>query len=104
MNEHDYHLSEHDFPVDEYQEYEERFNPLNTDRRARRKRKQRAHHRPKKPATTVIQEIADTTGVEGEFTTTYQPSKYESGWLLQSLKTFYDQALITDVLALVKGG
>jgi RIO kinase 1 len=38
------------------------------------------------------------------FETTYKPSKYESGWLLQSLFTFYDEGLISDVLAQVKGG
>jgi RIO kinase 1 len=88
----------------EYDEYEELFDPMRTDRKARRKRKPQANHRPKKAASEVIDEIADTTGVEGEFTTTYHPSKYESGWLLQSLKTFYDQSLITDILALIKGG
>lgn len=77
---------------------------MRTDRKARRKRKPRANHRPKKAVNQVIDEIVDATGVEGEFTTTYHPSKYESGWLLQSLKAFYDQSLITDILALIKGG
>lgn len=87
-----------------YDQYEDQFNPMRTDRQARRKRKPRANHKPKKAISQVIDEIADTTGVEGDFTTTYRPSKYESGWLLQSLKTFYDQSLITDVLAQIKGG
>jgi len=46
----------------------------------------------------------ETSGLEGGFHTTYQPSRYEEGWLLSSLRAFYDQGLITDVLALVKGG
>lgn len=36
--------------------------------------------------------------------TTYQPSRHERGWLLSSLGDFYEQELITDVLASVKGG
>ncbi|HVO43069.1 MAG TPA: RIO1 family regulatory kinase/ATPase, partial [Aggregatilineales bacterium] len=35
---------------------------------------------------------------------TYTPSRYESGWLVDSLRPFFDQSLIEDVLALVKGG
>ena len=48
--------------------------------------------------------VADTVGLEGGFETTYQPSRYEEGWLLQSLRSFYDQELISDVNAQVKGG
>jgi RIO kinase 1 len=36
--------------------------------------------------------------------TTYTPSRYEAGWLLDSLRGFYGEGLITDVLALIKGG
>jgi len=36
--------------------------------------------------------------------TTYKPSRHELGWLLSSLRDFYDQGLITDVLAAIKGG
>ena len=89
---------------DEHQSYAEQFNPLRTDRQARRKRKLRPGHHPKKTAKQVIAEIAAATTIEEEFTTTYKPSKHETGWLLSSLKPFYDQALITDVLALIKGG
>jgi serine/threonine-protein kinase RIO1 len=38
------------------------------------------------------------------FGMTYKPSRHESGWLLSSLAPFYQQNLITDVLASVKGG
>lgn len=89
---------------DEYDEYEALFDPLNTDRQARRKRKPRVNHIPKKARGQVIDEIAETTGLEGGFTTTYQPARFEEGWLLQSLQTFYDQGLIIDVMARVKGG
>jgi RIO kinase 1 len=51
--------------------------------------------------------LADLTGItnpDAGFTTTYQPARFEEGWLLSSLRGFYDQHLITDVLAQVKGG
>jgi RIO kinase 1 len=89
---------------DQYADYEAQFDPLNTDRHARRKRKPIPHHRPKKQPVEMLSEVADAVGLEGGFTPTYQPSHYEAGWLLSSLSEFYDQALISDVLALVKGG
>lgn len=93
-----------DFYTDKYEQYEEQFNPLHTDRRARRKRKPRANHTPKKSEAQMIAEVADTVGLEGGFSTTYQPARYESEWLLGSLRSFYDQGLISDVLSQVKGG
>jgi RIO kinase 1 len=89
---------------DDYDQFEEQFDPMRIDRQARRSRKVKQQHQPKKVDEEVIQEIADTEGLEGGFKTTYQPSKYEQGWLLSSIKTFYDQQLITDVLSLVRGG
>src|SRR4051794_28196253 len=38
------------------------------------------------------------------FQTTYRPGRFERGWLMSSLRAFYDQNLLTDVLAHVKGG
>ncbi len=89
---------------DQYEEYESLFDPMQTDRQARRKRKPKARHVPKKAYHEVINEIADTTGLEGGFETTYTPSLFEAEWLLSSLRPFYDQQMLTDVLALVKGG
>jgi RIO kinase 1 len=91
--------------LDKYAQYEELFDPMRTDRQARRKRKSRPQHTPKKSAADVVAELADeTAGLEGGFETTYRPSRYEEGWLLESLRSFYDRGLITDVLALIKGG
>jgi RIO kinase 1 len=90
---------------DEFDIYAAQFDPLNTDRQARRKRKPKAKHVPKKSKTQIVGAIADaTTGVEVEFTTTYQPTRFESDWLLSSLRAFYDEELISDVLAQVRGG
>ncbi|MGB1286440.1 MAG: RIO1 family regulatory kinase/ATPase [Aggregatilineales bacterium] len=89
--------------IDEYAVYEAEFNPMQ-DRQARRKRKKKVVHQPKKSQEELLQEIADTVGLEGGFETTYQPSQYEAGWLLNSVRVFYDMALISDVLSQVKGG
>lgn len=51
-----------------------------------------------------VAEVAETTGLESGFQTTYKPSRHEAGWLLDSLRTFYEQNLVRDVLYLVKGG
>jgi RIO kinase 1 len=90
--------------TDKYEHYEELFNPFRTGRQARRKRKPKVKHTPKKSSSQIVTEIAETVGLEGGFNPTYQPARYEEGWLLDSLRSFYDQALISDVLAQVKGG
>ncbi|MBN1679221.1 MAG: hypothetical protein JW966_02945 [Anaerolineae bacterium] len=90
--------------IDEFEHYEDQFNPMRTDRQARRRRKPRVKYIPKKSQGEVVDEVADVTGVEAGFRTTYQPSNYEAGWLLSSLESFFDQQLIVDVQALVKGG
>ncbi|GAB4513911.1 MAG: hypothetical protein OHK0046_15270 [Anaerolineae bacterium] len=87
-----------------YDEYETLFDPMKTDRQARRKRKPKAKHQPKKAAPEILDEIADPIALEGGFKITYVPSLYEAEWLLSSLNTFYDQHFITDVMAQVKGG
>lgn len=89
---------------DPYEEYEEQFNALRTDRKARRKRKPRIQPQKGPLQQEIVAELAETVGLEGGFDPTYQPSQHEQGWLLSSLTSFFDQALITDVLALVKGG
>jgi RIO kinase 1 len=89
---------------DRFDDYEDQFDPLQNDRQARRKRKPKAKHTPKKAETVLREEIADLEGLEGGFKTTYQPSLFEESWLPQSLSQFYDQSLITDVQARVRGG
>lgn len=88
-----------------YEQYEEEFDPMRTDRKARRKRKPKTKHVPKKSEHQVISEITSASGgTEGGFQTTYQPGLFEQSWLPMSLREFYDQELISDVLARVKGG
>jgi RIO kinase 1 len=101
-------LSTNRYSDDDYDRFESRFNPLNNDRKARRARKPRANpHEHKAPVNPdeVIDHLADKgEGLEGGFQTTYKPGRFEEGWLLESIRPFYDQGLITDVLSLVKGG
>ncbi|MDX1520255.1 MAG: RIO1 family regulatory kinase/ATPase [Anaerolineae bacterium] len=89
---------------DKFEQYEDIYDPVNTDRKARRKRKPRVNHKPKKTDEQVVQEIADAIGLEGGFETTYQPARYEKEWLLGSVEPFYIDELISDVLAQIKGG
>ncbi|MBK8025734.1 MAG: hypothetical protein IPK19_31165 [Chloroflexi bacterium] len=74
------------------------------DRQQRRKRKPKANHRPKKSAADVVASLSDEGKSETELTMTYQPSRFEAGWLADSLRPFYDRGLIIDVLARVRGG
>ena len=89
---------------DQYDDYEVMFDPMQTDRQARRKRKPKVVHQPKKSHGEIIEEIAETTGLEGGFNTTYVPGLFEEEWLLSSLRDFYNMDLIDDVLARVRGG
>lgn len=87
----------------EYSETMERFGLL--DRKTRR-RKGRANPKAEQQskAEIVAQLTEDASGLEGGFQITYKPKRFEEGWLLDSLRVFYDQGLIVDVLTQVKGG
>lgn len=89
---------------DSYDQYAAQFDPLAHDRQARRKRKPKVKHTPKKAQDALLHEVAETEGLEGGFKITYVPQLFEEGWLLDSLRNFYDQALISDVLGKVRGG
>ncbi len=103
-------LSDAEYPeletdsTDSYEALDQRFNPLYADRKARRKRKPQANPPPKPAERDVRAELTDSASSENDFRTTYQPSRYEAGWLLSSLRSFYDQFMIVDIQAVVKGG
>jgi len=86
-----------------YNRYAEQYDPEWNEQPARAGRKQ-AKPAPKRSRSQIVAELAEPTGLEAGFTTTYQPARYEAEWLLSSLRMFYDEQLITDVLAQVKGG
>jgi RIO kinase 1 len=83
---------------DRWDAYAERYDP--SFERARGPRKAKPANQRSVPAELV----AETRGLEGGFETTYQPARFEKIWLEDSLRSFFDQELITDVLANVKGG
>jgi RIO kinase 1 len=90
--------------VSRYDHYEEMFDPMYSDRQARRKRKAKAHHKPKKSSELLRVELADNESAAEASAWTYQPSQFEERWLGASLEPFFYQELITDVLSNVKGG
>jgi RIO kinase 1 len=96
-------MMDNDLTIDRYERYAEMFEPLWIDQKERHKPK--ANHRPKKSRDQILAELTDDVDeVDLGFNPTYRPSRYEAGWLLSSLYSFYDEGLISDVLALVKGG
>ncbi|MBN2006980.1 MAG: hypothetical protein JXA21_26760 [Anaerolineae bacterium] len=93
------------FYTDRYEIYEDQFNSLKAGRKARRKRNPEPHHTPKRSRQQVLEQISEELqGDEVGFKTTYHPSRHEEGWLLDSIRNFYEEALINDVLAMVRGG
>ncbi len=96
-------MIQEDVTIDKYEYYAELFEPEWADHRPRRKPK--ANHKPKKTRDQILAELTDDTAdIVLGFETTYRPSRHEESWLLSSLYSFYDEGLITDVLALIKGG
>ena len=63
--------------------------------------------KPKKSKQEIVVELSaasDASSAPGELRMTYHPARYETVWLGDSLRPFYEQGLIDDVLMLVKGG
>ncbi len=94
----------YNYDFEAYEQYEDAFDPIKTDRKARRKRKPVVNPNDRKKQLHRADKVAETIGLEGGFNTTYQPSRHEEGWLLQSLQDFYNKELISDVNAVIKGG
>jgi len=89
---------------EQYEVYEDLFNPTLVDRQARRKRRVKVNYKPKTTEAEIVSKTADAIGLEAGLNISYRPSKHEAGWLMESLRPFFDQELISDVEALVKGG
>jgi RIO kinase 1 len=66
------------------------------------------HHprtnKPKLDPQTVRQFIQRQDDAHQTFSFTYQPARFEEGWLLDSFGTFFEQRWISDVLGKVKAG
>jgi RIO kinase 1 len=74
------------------------------DARPRRRAPKPQKPQMKRSQREVMAAISEGNIQEARFTTTYRPSRYEAEWLLSSLGMFYEEQLITDVLAQVRGG
>lgn len=91
-----------DNAIDRWEAYEEQFE---APRRRHGPRKDgQSSKQARAQAARKREEMVEASGLEAGFVTTYQPARFEAEWLLASLRSFYDQELITDVLANVKGG
>lgn len=91
--------------LDKYDLYAMEFEPVIQSRQARRKRKPKQQHIAKVSEEEMFAAMAEkVAGIEGEFTTTYKYGRYEAEWLLNALRKFYEEELIVDILAMVKGG
>jgi RIO kinase 1 len=64
----------------------------------------RAARARKAPPRRKWTEFSEGEQVLGTVQMTYQPARYEEVWLRSSLRDFFTQQYITDVLAQVKGG
>lgn len=75
-----------------------------------RREQKRARHNSKNPAQQrieqpqVLMKVNEDLGGDEFFSFTYQASRYEAGWLFESLKSFHENHWIKDVSRLVKSG
>ncbi|WP_119068748.1 RIO1 family regulatory kinase/ATPase domain-containing protein [Aggregatilinea lenta] len=98
------HNTNDTYDFDRYDEYEEQFDPITNSRQMRRQGKHKSSRAPKPAPQESPTDFAEAVDLENEFNISYQPSRYEAGWLVDTLRPFYEQTLIADVLALVRGG
>src|SRR5215813_10314601 len=91
-------LSRHD----DFESLEENF--YRTDRKRHRARRVKPPRAAKKSVPRQVEEIAEPTATEGVFKISYSPARHEKVWLQQSLQSFFEQDVLSDVQALVKGG
>ncbi len=63
-----------------------------------------AHRKTKNSKENILQELSDHVESLENFEFTYNASRHERAWIIDSLGGFYDQEWIYDVLRLLKGG
>jgi RIO kinase 1 len=83
--------------------YEETFNLPRSEDRSRPRPPKNAHQKAAE-LRSQIEAVADDAGLSAGFDTTYRPTRFESEWLHESLTSFFERDLITDVMARVQGG
>jgi RIO kinase 1 len=79
--------------LDDLEFYEEKYGKTVRERKTTRR---------KRPAEVAA--LAEDTSATSSFTMTYVPARFEAVWLRESLASFYQDELIGDVQASIKGG
>lgn len=98
-------MIKNDLSMDLYDYYEVLYDPMVREEANRRMLGPRGSRLSHEDSSLAIEELTDDAeDLELGFRTTYQPSRYEAGWLLSSLRSFYEEGILSDVLALAKGG
>ncbi len=91
--------------ADNFDDLDTLYNPQYRDRQARRGRQPRGASKSRRTQRQrAAAKVAELATLESSPATTYTPSRYEEGWLLESLQPFYEMGLLADVLAVIKGG
>jgi RIO kinase 1 len=82
------------------------FTPRGRDRSPPGRRTQKPFFRDsvENPEARLAPLLPEATDKDGAYPMTYRPARYEGVWLTASLRSFFEQELIVDVLAQVKGG
>lgn len=96
-------MTNNDIVLDGFDKYDE-LDVWDQPGGARHQRTPSVTRRPKRSREEVVAELTEAEGLEAGFNISYKPARYEKVWLLSSLRGFYEQHQITDVLAQVKGG
>lgn len=81
----------------------EYFRPEQATRPGRRGRRPAFRDASETDDGRIVSELTEAGEVAG-YRMTYRPARFESVWLRASLRSFYDQELIVDVQAQIKGG
>jgi RIO kinase 1 len=83
------------------EEYVRRFRLADEPRRPTQMRRRQSLEESRE---RIVAGLADAPAFDEGFRMTYKPARFEDVWLLSSLRSFYEDELIVDVLAQVKGG
>jgi RIO kinase 1 len=62
------------------------------------------NHRPKRPAAEVATELVEQADGQENFVFSYNASRHERVWIMDSLGEYYENQWIDDILRVIKGG
>jgi RIO kinase 1 len=88
----------------EYEQFEHDVERAYQRRSDHRKRRTGQKNRVRQSYADILDDVEDVETRAVMARTTYRPGLFEEGWLEESLKPFFLESLILDVLGRVKGG